>query len=63
MLSKEKCPRCGSGDYELFDYGNFFDNFEVREWWTCVCCDCECQYDITKIYKLSNMIVKEVSAS
>lgn len=63
MTYSEVCPRCGSEEYETDDYGDSFDQFGGEQWWTCVCNDCGCKFDITKVYELKDVIVEEVSAS
>jgi hypothetical protein len=63
MTYSETCPNCGCEDYEVNDYGDSFDQFGGGQWWSCTCDKCGCKFDMTKIYKLSNVIIEEVSES
>ena len=63
MAYSETCPKCGSEDYEVEDYGDSFDGFGGEQWWTCTCSNCGCKFDMTKSYKLTNVIIEKVSAS
>lgn len=60
MFVEEKCPNCGSTDYEIQDdTENFQDDYCSREWY-CECCNCKSEFVITYIYELKSI---EVSAS
>ena len=60
MFSEEKCPSCNSGDYEVQDYEeDYQDDYFSREWY-CKCDNCKSLFTITYLYKLTSV---EVSAS
>lgn len=59
MTYSEACPKCGSEEYETEDYGDSFDEFSAEQWWTCICHDCGCRFDLTKSYKLVSVEVTE----
>ena len=63
MAYSETCPKCGCEDYEVNDYGDSFDQFGGEQWWSCTCDKCGCNFDMTKVYKLTSVIIEEVSAS
>jgi hypothetical protein len=63
MAYSETCPKCGCEDYEVNDYGDSFDQFGCEQWWSCTCSKCGCNFDMTKVYRLTNVIIEEVSAS
>jgi len=63
MTYSETCPKCGSEDYEIDEYGDDFSGGGGEQWWTCICSKCGCKFDMTKIYKLANVIIEEVSES
>ena len=60
MFSEEKCPSCNSGDYEVQDYEeDYQDDYFSRDWY-CKCGNCKSLFTITYLYKLTSV---EVSAS
>ena len=63
MMHSETCPKCGSDDYEINDYSDDFTGCGGEQWWSCTCNKCGCNFDMTKVYRLTNVIVEEVSAS
>jgi transposase-like protein len=59
-MSKDKmaCPKCGSEDYEVGDYGeNFNDEDYYSRWWLCRCKKCDYCYEVEKIYNLVRTLV------
>ena len=55
MTYEEKCPICGSEDFEIDDYGEeCFDEYECTLWWSCSCSNNH-KFSIEKIFKLANV--------
>jgi predicted nucleic-acid-binding Zn-ribbon protein len=59
MKYSEACPKCGSEEYEINDYGDSFDQFGAEQWWECTCTQCETKFHMLKMYKLVNVSVEE----
>ena len=59
MFEEEKCPICGSTEYDTEDYCEEFDYTAARQWWECKCAKCEQIFTIERTYNLKSV---EVSA-
>lgn len=62
MFSEEKCPDCGSEEYDIDRYWDDFDEDGGVRWWQCTCSKCHKHFDITYEYDCTRITV-EVSAS
>jgi len=60
MFREEKCPSCGSGDYEVQDCEENFQDNEYSCEWYCKCDNCKSDFVITYLYELKHI---EVSGS
>ena len=54
MDYEEKCPVCGSEDYEVEYYEECFDTYGCSQWWHC-CCPNNHRFEIEKVYNLVNV--------
>lgn len=58
MFEDEKCPYCGSKDYETDDSDtDFMDDFGQRSWY-CKCLRCKGSFVITYTYKLQGHYIE-----
>ncbi len=62
LFSEEKCPNCGSSDYEVDIFWDDFDEDGGRRVWECVCSSCYTRFNIMYEYKCIGTTV-EVSES
>ena len=51
MDYEEKCPICGSEDYEVEDYEECYDGDEGSQWWRCICSNNH-KFCMEKVFKL-----------
>lgn len=56
MIYEEKCPICGSADYEIEDYQECFDDVGCSQWWICRCPNGH-SFCMEKVYKLTNVVI------
>ena len=57
MFSEEKCPYCASGDYEVQNYEeDYQDDYFTRDWY-CKCSSCKSDFTITYYYELKKVEV------
>lgn len=59
MTYSETCPKCGSEEYEVNDYDDNFDQFGAVQWWACTCTECKTKFQMTKLYKLTEVSIEE----
>ena len=52
MLDNERCPYCGSENFNTNDYDEDYGDNEVSLYWRCDCNECKKVFHITKWYKL-----------
>ncbi len=63
-MPDEKCPNCLSGEYDVDNYWDDFDEDGGIRVWECICSSCHKKFDITYEYKCIKTTVEiEVSAS
>lgn len=61
MFNEEKCPTCGSGDYEILDFfEDATDSGYMREW-NCECTKCHDDFNITYYYTLTKVQVERMN--
>lgn len=58
MIEDERCPYCGSDNFDTDDYNENFDVDEVSYYWRCECRECKKVFHITKWYKLTETLVQ-----
>ena len=58
MLVDERCPYCGSVNYNSDDYDEYYDIDEVSYHWRCDCNECKKVFHVTKWYKLIDTSVE-----
>ena len=51
MFEYEKCPYCGSYDYEINDFDTDSVDDLVQRWWYCDCKRCKGSFIITHTYR------------
>jgi hypothetical protein len=56
-FDKEACPVCSSEDYDCVDYEEDFNGEEAWQQWRCHCNECDCMFDMERIYKLIDVSV------
>jgi len=59
MKYSEACPKCGSEEYEINDYGDNFDQFGAEQWWEYTCAKCDTKFHMLKMYKLVGVSIEE----
>lgn len=52
MFKDEKCPYCGSYDYEINDFDTDSVDDLVQRWWYCDCKRCKGGFIMTHTYQL-----------
>ena len=57
MFNEEKCPDCGSEDYDISEYWDDFDEDGGIRVWKCVCPKCHKNFIITYEYKCTEVTV------
>ena len=58
MLDNERCPYCGSEDFNTYDYDESYDVDKVSFYWRCDCNECKKTFHITQWYKLIETLVQ-----
>ena len=43
-MSKVKCPKCGSEEFDCYDLDSYYEDGTHEE--NCVCYECDCQFTV-----------------
>ena len=58
MLENERCPYCGSENFNTDDYDEDYGVGGVSFYWRCDCNECKKVFHVTKWYKLVETSVR-----
>lgn len=57
MFNEEKCPYCDSGDYEVQNYEEHWEDKSLTLEWDCQCSNCKSNFTISYYYELKKVEV------